>query len=73
MRRITPGQLRVLKAIQDLYDSQGYSPSYGEIAAVLGISSQSVGQHVQAMCDRGVLRKVYGVQNTIEVVKDDAR
>ena len=73
MRRMTPAQHRVLSAIQRLYDSQGYSPSYSEIAAVLGVSTQAVGKHIQAMCDRGVLRKTYGIPNTIEIVEEGAR
>jgi len=70
MIRCTPAQHRVLKAIRALGSEHGYSPSYAEIARALGVSTQAVGKHIQLMCERGVLRKTYGLAHTIEIVGD---
>ena len=73
MLKVTPAQYRVLSAIRTLHDEKGYSPSYADIGAVLGVSTQAVSKHISAMCDRGVLRKTYGMPNTIEIVGEGAQ
>jgi len=69
MYRITPAQHRVLSSIQTLSESQGYVPSYTQLAAALSISKQAIGKHVEIMCDRGILRKTYGQRHTLEIVR----
>jgi len=68
MLRVTPAQHRVLKAIQTLSDGQGYSPTQAQVAELLGVSRPVMHRHITAMCDRGVLRKTYGMPNSIEIV-----
>jgi len=67
--RVTPAQYRVLSTIQELSEEQGYVPSYPQIAAVLGVSTQAVHKHVEALVERGIVRKVYGMPNSLEVIE----
>lgn len=69
MLRITPAQYRVLKAIQSISDEQGYSPTQAQVAAMLGVSRPVLHRHVEAMCQRGVLRKTYGMPNSLEIIE----
>jgi len=68
MLNVTPAQYRVLKAIQTLSNAQGYVPSQAQLAAFLGVSRPVMHRHIEAMCDRGVLRKTYGQSHSIEIL-----
>tara|TARA_Y100000004_G_scaffold130720_1_gene147401 strand:- start:833 stop:1051 length:219 start_codon:yes stop_codon:yes gene_type:complete len=68
MLKLTPAQHRVYRAIQMLSEQQGYVPSQAQVAAFLGVSRPVMNRHINAMCDRGVLRKTYGIPNSIEII-----
>lgn len=69
MLNVTPAQYRVLKAIRAIYEGQGYSPTQAQVAAFLGVSRPVLHRHVEAMCQRGVLRKTYGMPNSLEIIE----
>lgn len=73
MLKVTPAQYRVLSAIRTLYAEKGYSPSYADIAAFLGVSSPAVWKHIDALQGKGYLTKQYGQRNTIELVGEGAQ
>ncbi len=53
---ITKKQSEVLCYIQSFMEDTGYAPSYREIANGMGLSSPStVHQHVQALCEKGLI------------------
>ena len=67
--KITKKQLAVLNFLQDFTEENGYSPSYREIMAGLGLSSVSaVAEHVENLVEKGVLRKVPGAARSLEVL-----
>jgi len=68
MLKVTPAQYRVLKAIQTLSQAQGHSPTQAQVATLLGVSRPVMHRHITAMCDKGVLRKTYGIPNSLEIV-----
>lgn len=67
--KLTKKQLAVLEFIQDFTEEKGYSPSYREIMAGLGLSSVSaVAEHIDNLVARGVLKKNPGEARTLEVL-----
>lgn len=67
--KITKKQLAVLNFIQDFTEENGYSPSYREIMAGLGLSSVSaVAEHVDNLVAKGALRKVPGAARSLEIL-----
>ena len=67
--KITKKQQAVLDFIQDFTDEQGYSPSYREIQAGLGLSSVSaVAEHIDNMAAKGILKKSPGAARSIEIL-----
>lgn len=53
---LTKKQREVLDFIEGFIQENGYTPSYREIAAGLGLASPStVHQHIQALCEKGVI------------------
>ena len=67
--KLTKKQLAVLNYIEDFTEAQGYSPSYREIMAGLGLSSVSaVAEHVDNLVEKGVLRKVPGAARSLEIL-----
>lgn len=67
--KLTKKQLAVLEYIEDFTEAQGYSPSYREIMAGLGLSSVSaVAEHVDNLVSKGVLRKVPGAARSLEIL-----
>ena len=62
-------QLAVLDYLQDFTEEKGYSPSYREIQAGLGLSSVSaVAEHVDNLVTKGVLKKVPGAARSLEIL-----
>lgn len=56
--KLTKKQLAVLNYLQDFTEEKGYSPSYREMMAGLGLSSVSaVAEHVENLVEKGVLKK----------------
>ncbi len=67
--KLTKKQLAVLDFLQDFTEENGYSPSYREIQAGLGLSSVSaVAEHIDNLVSKGVLRKVPGAARSLEVL-----
>jgi repressor LexA len=61
-------QKQILKFIKDYIDKYGYSPTLGEIAEAMGVSSlATVHEHVQALAKKGVIKKFDGSVRGIEV------
>ncbi|MBR3176098.1 hypothetical protein IKF26_01720 [Candidatus Saccharibacteria bacterium] len=67
--KLTKKQLAVLNFLQDFTEENGYSPSYREMMAGLGLSSVSaVAEHVENLVSKGVLKKVPGAARSLEVL-----
>ena len=67
--KLTKKQLAVLDYLKDFTEEKGYSPSYREIQAGLGLSSVSaVAEHIDNLVQKGVLRKVPGAARSLEVL-----
>lgn len=67
--KITKKQQAVLNFLEDFTEENGYSPSYREIQAGLGLSSVSaVAEHIDNMVSKGILRKVPGAARSLEVL-----
>ena len=67
--KLTKKQLAVLNYLQDFTEEKGYSPSYREMVAGLGLSSVSaVAEHVENLVEKGVLKKVPGAARSLEIL-----
>ena len=67
--KLTKKQLAVLNYLQDFTEEKGYSPSYREMMAGLGLSSVSaVAEHVENLVEKGVLKKVPGAARSLEIL-----
>ena len=67
--KLTKKQLAVLTYIEDFTEAQGYSPSYREIMAGLGLTSVSaVAEHVDNLVEKGALKKVPGAARSLEIL-----
>ena len=67
--KITKKQQALLDFLEDFTEEKGYSPSYREIQAGLGLSSVSaVAEHIDNMVSKGILRKVPGAARSLEVL-----
>ena len=67
--KLTKKQLALLEFLEEFTETNGYSPSYREIMAGLGLSSVSaVAEHVENLVNKGVLRKVPGAARSLEVL-----
>ena len=68
-QKITKKQLALLDFLQDFTEENGYSPSYREIQAGLGLSSVSaVAEHIDNLVAKGALRKVPGAARSLEIL-----
>ncbi|MBI2012187.1 transcriptional repressor LexA [Candidatus Daviesbacteria bacterium] len=62
-------QRQILTFIRDYIDKYGYSPTLGEIAEAMGVSSlATVHEHVQTLARKGVIKKFEGSVRGIEVL-----
>lgn len=67
--KLTKKQLAVLNYLQDFTEEKGYSPSYREMMAGLGLSSVSaVAEHVENLVEKGVLKKMPGAARSLEIL-----
>ena len=67
--KLTKKQLAVLEFLEDFTEENGYSPSYREIMAGLGlISVSAVAEHVENLVEKGVLKKVPGAARSLEIL-----
>ncbi|MBU4315602.1 transcriptional repressor LexA [Patescibacteria group bacterium] len=70
---ITKKQREVLDFIEHFVQTNGYTPSYREIAKGMGLASPStVYQHIQALCEKGIINTADdGSARSIELVEDE--
>ncbi len=62
-------QKQILNFLRDYIDKYGYSPTLGEIAEAMGVSSlATVHEHIQALIQKGVIKKFEGAVRGIEVL-----
>jgi repressor LexA len=62
-------QKQILDFIKQYINKYGYSPTLGEIAEALGVSSlATVHEHLQALTSKGVIKRYDGAVRGIEVV-----
>ena len=67
--KLTKKQLALLEFLEDFTEREGYSPSYREIMAGMGLTSVSaVAEHVDNLVSKGVLRKVPGAARSLEIL-----
>ncbi len=66
---LTRRQREVFDVIRQFIDTHGYSPSLEEIGATLGLSSvATVHKHVSHLVTKGLLRRVWNQNRSIELV-----
>ncbi len=62
-------QKQILDFISQYIDKYGYSPTLGEIAEAIGVSSlATVHEHLQALVKKGVIKKFEGAVRGIELI-----
>lgn len=62
-------QKQILDFIKQYIEKYGYSPTLGEIASSIGVSSlATVHEHLQALVQKGVIKKFEGAVRGIEVL-----
>lgn len=67
--KLTKKQLAVLDFLHDFTEEKGYSPSYREIMAGLGLSSVSaVAEHIDNLIEKGVIKKNPGEARSLEIL-----
>ena len=66
-RQLTPRQLEILTRIRDCQRSHGYSPTMQELADELRISKVTVFEHVDALVQKGVLRRAAHKARSLEL------
>ena len=54
---LTPKQLKILQLIRDSRVTNGYSPTMQELADQLGVSKVTVFEHVEALIQKGALKR----------------
>lgn len=70
---LTRRQKEVFEVIRDFIDTKGYSPSLEEIGGSLGLSSvATVHKHVTHLVDKGLVRRVWNQNRSIELVDGGA-
>ncbi len=70
---LTKKQREVLNCVEQFVQTNGYTPSYREIADVLGLSSPAtVHQHIKTLCEKGIINTgENGAARSIEVVETE--
>lgn len=67
--KLTKKQQAILDFLQDFTEEKGYSPSYREVQAGMGLSSVSaVAEHIDNLVGKGVLKKVPGAARSLEIL-----
>ena len=63
-------QKQILDFIKQYIDKYGYSPTLGEIAEAIGVSSlATVHEHLQALTTKGVIKRFEGAVRGIEILE----
>ena len=62
-------QKQILSFLKQYIDKYGYSPTLGEIAEAIGVSSlATVHEHLQTLSNKGVIKRFEGAVRGIEVL-----
>lgn len=62
-------QKQILSFLKQYIDKYGYSPTLGEIAEAIGVSSlATVHEHLQTLAQKGVIKKFEGAVRGIEII-----
>ena len=70
---LTDRQKKVLRFIEDYILTNGYPPTYREIASFMGINTpRGVQQHLKALEKKGVLKLIPGKARGIQIIKKPA-
>jgi repressor LexA len=71
---LTKRQKEVLDAIAAWIKENGYSPSYEEIGAAVGVTSlATVATHLRYLRDKGYIRYGYNSTRSIEIIRESVR
>ena len=71
---LTKRQREVYEVVRDFIARHGYSPSLEEIGGALGLSSvATVHKHVSHLVDKGLLRRVWNQNRSIDLVEGGER
>jgi SOS-response transcriptional repressor LexA len=69
---LTKKQRQILDYVESFVDTNGYSPSYEEIAEHFGYNSlATVHEHLTNLETKGFLRKNYNKSRSLEIVRAD--
>ncbi|MCU0224858.1 MAG: transcriptional repressor LexA [Acidobacteria bacterium] len=69
---LTRRQKEILDFVREFIEKQGYSPSLDEIGRHFGLSSvATVHKHVTNLVQKGLLRRVWNQNRSLEVVRED--
>lgn len=68
--RVTPAELRIVRAFRDHRAEHGVGATTREIAAALTITQKSVWRHVVDLCDRGLMQREEGKPRSVVVLWD---
>lgn len=60
---------RIYRFLQDFIGTNGYSPSYREVAEAVGISGACAERHLKRMMDDGLIEIEPYIQRSIRIVK----
>lgn len=66
--KYTPKQLNIMEYIAKVNREKGYSPTYAEIAQVLGVSTPTIYEHICALEKKGALRRQRYEARSLEVL-----
>ncbi|WP_412506197.1 LexA family protein [Roseovarius sp. SYSU LYC5161] len=67
---LTPRQHECWRFLASYTRAHGYSPSFEEIAEAMGLASKSnVHRLLQALEQRGFIRRMPGLQRAIEIIR----
>jgi repressor LexA len=67
---LTPRQYECWRFLASYARAHGYSPSFEEIAEAMGLASKSnVHRLLQALEQRGFIRRIPGLQRAIEIIR----
>lgn len=69
MEHLTPTQSRAAKCIRDFFDQHGCSPTLDEIAERMGVTKPTVQQYLQALEEKGVIRRRRYAHRSIELLR----
>ena len=67
---LTPKQLRIFNLVRQWRASKGFSPTMQELADELGVSKVTVFEHVEALIEKGALRRDPNKARSLSVAED---